>query len=135
MRYLILLYLFANQVHAQYDSSRIVEGLRNHRAIFFNNLPASLATDDETIVLRAYLMKTVVCQIQSPAAKVLCKDLKSSEDLDSQNVEMLDFATNPANVDIVLRALVGVYQSAQAALTNGTALTKDPLKQLAAALA
>jgi len=97
---------------AQIDTTHIEGSLTQDRKDFVHSLKASLAIDDETTILRAHLLKLVVCRITSEAAKQSCKDLKESEELAGQNAELLDFALTGKNLRLVLEALAAIYRGA-----------------------
>src|SRR5258708_4403122 len=94
----LLLALFSASAIAEYDTSQLSSYMRNDREIFVNSLPANLAKDDETTILRAYILQSVVCQIPSKAAKTFCADINSSEDLDGQNVQLMKFNLSNKNL-------------------------------------
>lgn len=104
---------FGLTCQAQIDTSRIEGLLSLDRKEFVHSLRPDLAIDDETTILRAHLLKLVICRITSDAAKLFCKDLKESEDLTGQNVELLDFALTSKNLKLVLEALAAIDRSAQ----------------------
>jgi hypothetical protein len=78
--------------NAQFESKRISDILNKNRAQFVSALPETLAKDEETTILRAYLLKSFICQVDDNAARRVCEEIGTSEELDGQNLQLLDFA-------------------------------------------
>lgn len=109
----------ASICQAQVSTVKIENVLTSDRRDFVHSLSASYAIDDETTILRAHLIKTVLCRISSEAARAACDDILQSEDLTGQNISLLDFALSSKNLSLVLEALRAVYRGAASyALTN-----------------
>jgi len=71
---------------ARYDVTPLLTWVKRDKVALLTRLGQAPTTDDESQILRAYLLAKVICETPSTVAEAFCRDIQRTVELNGQTI-------------------------------------------------